>query len=58
MFAILRCHRKWENEKMFGKNVQALVIAGQAPSEYQYFTNSKLVSKFTHNKDGNNFNSA
>ena len=31
MFAILRCHRKWENEKMFGKNVQALVIAGQAP---------------------------
>ena len=31
MHSILRCHRKWENEKMFGKNNQAIVIAGQAP---------------------------
>jgi hypothetical protein len=25
MFSVLRCHRKWENEKMFGKNSNALV---------------------------------
>ena len=44
---------------MFGKNVQALVIAGQVPQEYQYFSTNKLVSKFTTNKDGSsNFNSA
>ena len=31
MHQILKCHRKWENEKMFGKNSQAISIAGQAP---------------------------
>jgi hypothetical protein len=46
MFTVLRCHRKWENEKMFGKNFQAIIQAGMAPVEFQYFHGNKLVSKY------------
>ena len=29
MFVILKCHKKWENEKMFGKSAQSMNFAGQ-----------------------------
>ena len=47
MYAILKCHRKWENEKMFGKSAQTLNFAGQANQDFQYFTSNRLVSKYT-----------
>jgi len=28
MFAVLRCHKRWENDKMFGRNFNAIVQAG------------------------------
>lgn len=42
MYMVLRTHRKWENEKMFGKSLQAITYAGLSLCDYQYFTNKKI----------------
>jgi hypothetical protein len=44
---ILKCHRKWEQEKMWGKNSHLMSLAGQTPVEYQFFTGNRLSSKFS-----------
>ena len=52
MQAVLRCHKKWENEKMFGK--WNLSMMGMAMNEFQYFTTNKLISKFSNQQVKNN----
>ena len=46
MYAILKSHKRWENEKMFGKSAQAINFAAQAQQDFQYFSCNKLVSKY------------
>ena len=48
MYTILKVHRKWEYEKMFGNNNrlgrESMMERGTV--EYQYFTANRLISKY------------